>query len=126
MLQISRYRYHFILGIIVLTNSILLLYKIFLNISLWNLSFSNPFMEVLAFLWPVIGIWCATEFFRKDKWGWAGILFHIFILYCGIYHLILSIFNILSFTISLHWVVGFIIHLSIAFLGWFGYILYYD
>ncbi|MFO8017026.1 MAG: hypothetical protein R6U96_00180 [Promethearchaeia archaeon] len=121
-----RYQYHILLGIIVLTNSILLLFKIFLNIFLWGISFSDIFIEGLALLWPAFGISCAIELFRKDKWGWGGIFFHIFILYCGIYYSILSIMNILSFTISFHWGITFSIHFSIAFLGWLGYILYYD
>jgi hypothetical protein len=126
MLQGSRYRYHFILGLIVLVNSGLLLFKIFLEMFVWQLSFSSLFWDSLALLWPLLGIWCAVEFFRKDIWGWGGILFHFFILYCAIYYAIQTIIFLINFNLNIQSVLLIMLNFIIALLGWVGFFLYYD
>ena len=126
MLQGYRYRYHFILGFMVLINSGLLLLKTFLEIFVWHLPSSALIWDILALLWPVLGIWCAVEFFRKDEWGWGGVLFHFFMLYCAIYYAIQTILLLIDFTIGIQWAMYLLMYSAISFFGWVGYFLYYD
>ncbi|MGV9204569.1 MAG: hypothetical protein ACOC44_11200 [Promethearchaeia archaeon] len=88
--------------------------------------FSALFMEVLGILWPILGISCVVEFLRKDKWGWGGIFFHLFTLYCMIYYSIMTVMAIFAFSGTFHWWITFLLHFAIALIGVASYLFYYD
>lgn len=119
-------KYYLILSLILLILSALLLIKFLPNIILWNTSSKSFLFDILGLIWPIIGIHCAIEFLLKDKWGWGGILFHIFILYCAIYYLIIIVIAIFSFTYQFEFLLSFSLNLAVLVLGWFGFLLYYD
>lgn len=104
----------------------LLLIKILPNIIIWNTNSSQLLWDLFGLLWPFIGICTALEFLNKDKWGWGGIIFHIFILYCGIYYIILIIQGILTFSIDMLFIGSYILNIAIAVLGWLTFFYYYD
>lgn len=113
-----------VLSLIIFANSVLLIVKFLL---IW--SFSSPSLcDYLGLLWPVIGIAIIYEFLRskRDQWGWGGLLFHIFILYCAIYYIIEFIIGISNYSIELSLILYLIIYLIISSLGWIGFFYYYD
>ena len=119
-------KYYLIISIILLIISAILLFKFLPNIIFWNTSSDSFLFDLLGLIWPFMGIHCAIEFLLRDKWGWGGILFHIFILYCSIYYLILIIIAIFSFSYQFEFIFPFLLNLVISVLGWFGFLLYYD
>lgn len=119
-------KYYLFLSLILLTLSSLLLIKFLPNIVFWNTSSNSFIFDILGLIWPFFGISCAIEFLLKDKWGWGGILFHIFILYCAIYYLIMTIIAGFNFSHQLEFLLPFLLNLAITVLGWFGFLLYYD
>ena len=121
-------KFYMNLSIILVIISGLLLLRLLPNIFLWNISSSSFFIDLIGLIWPLIGISIAIEFLRsqRDKWGWGGFLFHIFILYCGIYYLILIIQSIIDFSVEISFIYNFVLYLAISGLGWFGFLYYYD
>ena len=119
-------KYYIILSLILLILSALLLLKFLPNIIFWNTSSNSFVFDILGLIWPFMGIHCAIEFLLRDKWGWGGILFHIFILYCAIYYLIMTVIASFNFSYQFEFILPFILNLAISMLGWFGYLLYYD
>jgi hypothetical protein len=67
-----------------------------------------------------------VEFLSRDKWGWGGILFHIFILYCLIYYSIIILVSMFDFSLNFTFIFSFCLNLSIMIIGWFGFLIYYD
>ena len=119
-------KHYLILSFILLINSLLLLFKFLPSIIFWNTLSDTLLFDILGLIWPLIGIQCAIEFLFEDKWGWGGILFHFFILYCAIYYLILIIISSFSFLFQIEFIFSFSINLAITILGWFGFFYYYD
>jgi len=50
----------------------------------------TPLNILLAFIWPVVGLYIAIQFINHDGYttGAPEVLFYLFILYCSIYFLI--------------------------------------
>jgi hypothetical protein len=120
-------RQHYqILIILILINVSLLLIKHLPNVLAWNTESSDFIWDILGLIWPIMGISIAGEFLLKDKWGWGGILFHIFTLYCGIYYSILVIQSLISFQLDIAFILSFMIQLSIGLVGWITFLYYYD
>ena len=115
-----------ILIVILLINSTLLLLKFLPNVIVWDTSSENFLFDILGILWPIMGITAAIEFILGDKWGWGGILFHLFILYCSIYYLFLTIIAIFNFLFQIGFILAFLLELAISIIGWFGFLYYYD
>jgi hypothetical protein len=113
-----------ILSLILIAISTLLLLKFILNILPWRSSSDTFVIELLGFIWPVIGFSAAFEFLRKerDKWGWGGILFNFIILYSMFYCSLLVIQGVLNFSLN----INFFINVVVSVLGWLGCLLYYD
>ena len=76
--------------------------------------------------WPLLGMYTGTAFFRKDEDGFGGIIFHLFILYCAIYYLVLSIIDITTFTSSIASIIFTILNVATTGIAWFGLFMYYD
>ena len=117
--------YYIKLSLILIVISLILIFK-FVFEAIQSYELGPLIFDLLALIWPFIGISTAIEFFMKDKWGWGGILFHIFILYCGFYYAILLIISLFNFILEIGFMLKFCLHLLIVFLGWFGFLLYYD
>jgi hypothetical protein len=89
----------------------------------------DVFEEIFWFVWPVFGLIAGFGFLVKDVSGAGGLLFHLFILYCGILYLILSIADIVmivSFSGQGTTTLTTIADIIVAACGWFGFFLYYD
>ena len=119
-------KHYLILSLILLILSAILLIKFLPNIILWNTSSKSFVFDIIGLVWPIFGIHCAIEFLLRDKWGWGGILFHIFILYSAIYYLVLIIIACFSFSFQSEFIYTFSLNLAVSILGWFGFLLYYD
>lgn len=120
--------YYLIYGFLIIFLCVLLLLK-YLPDLIISITTSNEYiLDLISLIWPIFGFSVAFEFLRKktDKWGWGGILFFIFILYCGIYYLFLVIVSIFNFEISFGFIFDFILNISICSIGWLTYFLYYD
>ncbi len=121
-------KYYLAISALLLINSSLLLLRFLPSIILWSTNDDDFLFNLLGLLWPIIGVSTAYEFLRheRDKWGWGGILFHIFVYYCGIYYTILTIVSIITYTISFEFIISFLLNISIASIGWLTYLFYYD
>ncbi|MFX0033063.1 MAG: hypothetical protein ACFE8E_10390 [Candidatus Hodarchaeota archaeon] len=121
-------KYYLIYGFILIILSILLLFKYLPNAIVSIITSNEHFLDLISLVWPILGLSVAFEFLRKkiDVWGWGGILFFIFILYCGIYYLLLVLISLFNFSISFGFVIDFILNISICSIAWLAYFLYYD
>ncbi|MHA1148661.1 MAG: hypothetical protein ACTSR8_10495 [Promethearchaeota archaeon] len=117
-------KFFIVLSLIILVDCILLLVKFSL---VWFLLKANLW-DYLGLIWPAIGIATIFEYLRpqRDKWGWGGLLFHFFILYCGFYYIIEFILLIISFTYEQVIIINAIIYLAISTIAWIGFLYYYD
>jgi hypothetical protein len=89
----------------------------------------DTFEEIFWFAWPVIGTVAGIGFLVKDVSGSGGLLFHLFILYCGILYTVLSIVDIVtivSFAGQGTTLLTTVADIVVAGCGWFGFFLYYD
>jgi hypothetical protein len=121
-------KYYLIYGFVIIFLSVLLLLKYLPSIII-SISTSNEyFLDLISLVWPTLGLSVAFEFLRKkiDKWGWGGILFFFFILYCGIYYLVLVIISIFNFSTNIGFIIDFTLNVSICSIAWLTYFLYYD
>lgn len=119
-------KHYLILSALILLNSALLLIKFLPTIIEWNIDSERLFMDLLGLIWPVMGVSIAIAFLLGDKWGWGGILFHIFILYCAIYYAVLIVEGMFTFQLELNFILTFITNLSIGVVGWVSFFYYYD
>jgi hypothetical protein len=76
--------------------------------------------------WPLIGIYIGVVFVKDDKGGLGGILFHLFILYCGIYYLVLSLIDVVAIISNAVEILFVIVDFITTGLGWLGFFMYYD
>lgn len=78
-------------------------------------------------IWPILGLIIVIQFLRNDTDGWGGILFHIFILYCGIYFAIFVIITLLgSYSSLINVFLSLLLYMSISAIAWMTYLYYYD
>ena len=117
--------YYIKLSLILIVISIILLFKLVFEF-IQSYELGALIFDLLALIWPFIGISTAIEFLMKDKWGWGGILFHIFILYCGIYYAILFLFSLFILILEIEFILKLCLYFTITSLGWFAFLLYYD
>ncbi|MGQ4876346.1 MAG: hypothetical protein ACP6IY_19970 [Promethearchaeia archaeon] len=117
-----------ILSLLVLILSGLLILNVFFKIYSSKISVIWVSYNLLDLIWPIMGFGIIFEFSRKDidKWGFGGLLFHFFILYCAIYYLILFFQILLNFSFQLYIIFELIIYIMISILGWIGFLYYYD
>ena len=121
-------QFYRILSLIILILSMLLIVKYCIHITNTRLNILSFIWESLDLIWPIMGFAIIFEFLRKnrDKWGWGGLLFHFFILYCGIYYLIVLIQGFIGFTLEGIFLTHLLINAAISVLGWIGFLFYYD
>jgi len=119
-------KYFLFLSAIVSILSVLLLIKFLPNVLSWNVSASTFLFDLFGLIWPFLGGSIVVEFLSRDKWGWGGILFHIFILYCLIYYSIIILVSMFDFSLNFTFIFSFCLNLSIMIIGWFGFLIYYD
>jgi hypothetical protein len=96
------------------------------KIAEWQSSISTFFGDLVLLVVPVLGFAAGTEFLRKDERGWAGILFHLVILYTAIGYSVIAAVDITAFAQQGSAIITGIIDVILAILGWFGFLLYYD
>jgi len=115
------------LSAILLVISGLLFIKYIPNI-LFNPTSGRLFNDLFDVLVPILGIWTAYEFLRKDRdtWGWGGILFHIVMIIWVVNFTFLSVQSILSFSFEISFILTFLLNMAVCILSWFGFLLYYD
>jgi len=120
-------RHYLRLSIILLVISCLLLLKYIPNI-LFNPNSERFFNDLFDFLVPIMGVCTVYEFLRpkRDQFGWGGILFHLMMIICVVNFTFLSIQGILSFSLEISTLLGFLLNLSVCILSWFCLLLYYD
>ncbi|HME52531.1 MAG TPA: hypothetical protein VKM55_09960 [Candidatus Lokiarchaeia archaeon] len=82
--------------------------------------------SIFMVIGPLLGVYTGIQFLKNDADGFGGIIFHLFILYCGIYYLVLSISDIVTIVSHAVEVLPVIIDFAIAGLGWLGFFMYYD
>lgn len=104
----------------------MLILKILLSFFDANLTLTEGAENMFFSVWPLIGIYTGIKFLRDDKWGFGGILFHLFILYCGIYYLALSITDIVTILSHAMEILPIIVDFATSSLGWLGFFMYYD
>lgn len=119
-------KHYLVLSSLILTNSILLLIKFLPSVILWDTNSETFLFDLLGLIWPLMGSSVAIEFLLGDKWGWGGILFHLFILYCAIYYAVLIVEGMFTFQLELNFILTFITNLSIGVIGWVSFFYYYD
>lgn len=121
-------KYYIIYGSLLIVLSFLILLKYLTKLIIFNTSSNEFIFNLFGLIWPIIGFSVVFEFLRKetDKWGWGGLLFFIFILYCGIYYLILIILALFNFSINYGFLLDFFLNLTICSIAWIEYFLYYD
>ena len=119
-------QHYLILSVLLWFNSALLLARFLPNLVLWNPGSETFLIDLLGLIWPIMGISASIEFLLADKWGWGGLLFHFFVLYCGIYYLVLIIQAILAPIASWAHVISIIMDVAISTVGWLSFLYYYD
>jgi len=119
-------KYFLFLSVIVSILSGLLLIKFLPNVLYWNVSASTFLFDILGLIWPFLGFFTVLEFLSRDKTGFGGILFHIFVLYCAIYYSINILVSMFSFSVDFKFMFSFCLNLCIMVIGWFGFLIYYD
>ena len=85
--------------------------------------------EIIFFIMtvaPLFGMYTGVAFLRKDKDGFGGIIFHLFMLYCAIYYLVLSIVDIATVASNVWNIFYMILNMATTGLGWLGLFMYYD
>lgn len=119
-------KYFLFLSVIVSILSGLLLIKFLPNVLYWNVSASTFLFDILGLIWPFLGFFTVLEFLSRDKTGFGGVLFHIFVLYCSIYYSIIILVSMFSFSVDFKFMFSFCLNLCIMVIGWFGFLIYYD
>ncbi|MFX1498303.1 MAG: hypothetical protein ACFFBH_12320 [Promethearchaeota archaeon] len=121
-------KYYLVYGFLIILLCVLLLLKFLPDLIILIITSNEYILDLISLVWPILGLSVAFEFLRKktDKWGWGGILFFVFILYCGIYYLFLVIISIFNFVSNFGFIFDFILNISICSISWLTYFLYYD